>query len=313
MGKRLFQNPAFVTGFLILAGMFIFSILYWLIQGDKLPQVDLLKDGNGNHLKVPYSPIDYFPLGTDNFNRNMFLVILVGAKYTIGSALIISLARVIPSFFIGLFIHFFLKRSKKLLVSMVDLFNYFPQTLLAFLLLEWMLISGPLSSPAKFTYSYIEQIIFYIFVIVSMGLPSMSLLFSNEINKIMENEFIESAKVLGASKKDLIIRHIRPFIIPQILVIWIREFITIMILISHLGMMGIFIGGAVLKTDYFSNSMLFTKSNEWSGLLGSWISFLWTTYPWIAFIPVIFFTLTIFSAKLLLKGITNELVNTGTR
>ncbi|MBM7586129.1 ABC-type dipeptide/oligopeptide/nickel transport system permease subunit [Bacillus pakistanensis] len=36
---------------------------------------------------------------------------------------------------------------------------------------------------------------------------------------------------------------------------------------------------------------------------------MWTTYPWIPFIPVVFFTLTILSAKLMLNGVIDELGN----
>lgn len=306
MMQRLFRNPAFVTGLVVLLGLFLSSFLYLYIYEDKIPQVGLLKDENGDYLKVPYSPIDFPPLGTDNFNRNILFVILVGAKYTISIALLISVLRVIFSIFIGLVIHFYFKLSKKVIVPLIDTFNYFPQTLLAYLLLEWVLIIGPILTD-DFPYSYLQQILFYIVIVVCMGIPSLSLMFSNEIDKIMKNEFIDSAKVLGASNIHLITKHLRPFMIPQFFIVMIREFITIMILISHLGMMGIFIGGATFKTDYFGINRIFTNSNEWSGLLGSWISFVWTTYPWIAFVPIVCFTIIIFAAKLILKGVENEL------
>ncbi|MCP3740502.1 ABC transporter permease subunit [Rossellomorea sp. BNER] len=267
----------------------------------------MLRYENGKYMKPPYSPLEYPPLGTDNFNRNVLLVIMVGAKYTIGAAIIISALRVFPSVLIGLFLYFYMGKLRKIINTVIDATNYFPQTLLAFLLMIWVMKEGPLVSPDTYSYSFEDRIVIYILILAFISIPSLSQLFSNEVKKIMSYEFIDSARVLGATKRDFVLKHIKPFIIPQIFLVFIREFIAVMLLISHLGVLGIFIGGATLSSDVFNRPVFVSLSNEWSGLLGSWWEFLWTTYPWIPFIPVVFFTLTILSAKLMLNGIIGEL------
>ncbi|WP_421378503.1 ABC transporter permease subunit [Bacillus salacetis] len=302
--KRLMKSPQFLTGFIFLFGIFAASIVYYWMTGDQVPKTDLLKGKDGQFLSPPYSPLEFPPLGTDNFGHDVFLLMLAGAKYTIGAALLIAFLRVIPSVVIGLGIHFYMHKFKKIFSSIVEAFNYFPATLLAFLLLQWVMMDGPLMDPDSFEYSFKDKVFIYITILVCISLPSVSLLFSNEIEHIMKKQFIESAKVLGAYKRHYIMYHIRPYLVPQIYMVFLREFISVMILISHLGVLGIFIGGFQFKMDLFNKSQPLSLSHEWSGSLGTWWEFLWTTYPWIAFIPVIFFTLTVLAAKMMLLGLT---------
>ncbi|WP_409252797.1 ABC transporter permease subunit [Bacillus sp. SCS-153A] len=304
---RLLKNPSFIVGALFLFGLFISSFVYYWITGDQVPTTELVKDKKGNYLSPPYSPLEFPPLGTDNFGHNVFYLMLVGAKYTIGSAMIIAFLRVIPAVFFGLIIHFFLYKIKRMLASIIDASNYFPTTLLAFLLMYWVMFEGPLRSPDTFPYSFEEKVLIYIGILVVISIPSVSLLFANEVENVMNKEFIQSAKVLGAKELHFIKNHIRPFIVPQIYVVLIREFIASMLLISHLGVLGIFIGGARVAHDVFNVPNFISLSHEWSGSLGSWWQFLWTSYPWIAFIPVVFFTLTILAGKMMLIGLSKEL------
>src|SRR5690606_6241549 len=118
-------------------------------------------------------------------------------------------------------------------------------------------------------------------------------------------EFIECSRTLGASTWRIITKHIRPFLIPQLFVIFIREFIQTLILMSHLGILGIFIGGTVFKENLFGRSIPASSSGEWAGTLGMWWDYLWTSYPWIAFIPIIFLTLLILAAKAMLDSLEN--------
>lgn len=307
MIKRLIRNPQFLTGFIFLFGLFTASLVYYWISGDVVPKIGLLKGEDGEYLRPPYSPLEFPPLGTDNFGHDVFLLMLTGAKYTIGAALLIAFLRVVPSVLIGLAIHFYFYKMKKIFASIVDAFNYFPTTLLAFLLMQWVMMYGPLMNPETFDYSFSDKLFIYITILVGISMPSVSLLFSNEIETIMKKQFIESAKVLGALKRHFILFHIRPYLVPQIYIVFLREFISVMILISHLGVLGIFMGGFEIETDVFDNNKMLSLSHEWSGSLGAWWEFLWTTYPWIAFIPVLFFTLTVLAAKMMLLGLTKAL------
>ncbi|MEI5906612.1 ABC transporter permease subunit [Bacillus spongiae] len=307
MFKRLVKNPSFLIGFTITFSLLLLSILYSVVYEDDIPKVSLMFSEEGEVIAPPYSPLEYPPLGTDNVNRSIFLLIIIGAKYTIGFGLIITVLRVFPAVLFGLILHFYFKRFRRMIQPILDAFNYFPPSLLVFLLLEGIFFVGPMMEQNAISYGVTEKVIISLIILITISIPSLSLLFSNEYYKIMNNEFIDSAKVLGASKRHYIMKHIKPFIIPQIILVSIREFMTVLLLIAHLGVLKSFIGGSKRVEDVFENNVYVPNLNEWSGLLGNWWEFLWTTYPWIPFIPILFITITILAAKLMLIGVTKAI------
>ncbi|MDN7240669.1 ABC transporter permease subunit [Planococcus sp. N028] len=189
--------------------------------------------------------------------------------------------------------------------SVADSINYFPTTLLAFLLLNWATRQGVFMQDA--VPSFGVQVLLYIAVLSLIFIPLNSVLVANEVELIYRKEFIECSRTLGAGTWRIISKHIRPFLIPQLFVIFIRDFIQTLILMSHLGILGIFIGGTVFKKNLFSSSTASSRSGEWAGTLGMWWDYLWTSYPWMAFIPIIFLTLLILAAKAMLDSLETVL------
>ncbi|MDN7240668.1 hypothetical protein QWY14_02650 [Planococcus sp. N028] len=105
--KRLLKNKLFLTGFSMIAGCFLVSLFYFIFFNDQIPSTSLLFSENRKPLPPPYNGSVYPPFGTDEFGRDIAFVMLVGAKYTIGAALLITMLRVVPAVFIGLFLQFF--------------------------------------------------------------------------------------------------------------------------------------------------------------------------------------------------------------
>ena len=305
MIRQLFKYKLFLFGFLVIGGAFFSSLFYFVFFNDQIPTSPLLYDENGRPLHAPYSGSVYPPLGTDEFGRNIAIVMLVGAKYTIGAALLISLLRVVPAIFLGLFMQFYLKGIKRPLKSIADSITYFPITLLAFLLLNWVSLEGILMEEGAPPSGI--QIIIYVAVLSLIFIPLNSVLIANEVELIYSKEFIACSRTLGAGKWRIITKHIRPFLVPQLWIIFIREFIQTLILMSHLGILSIFIGGVVFKQNLFERSKAVSVSSEWAGTLGMWWEYLWTSYPWIAFIPIVLITLLILAAKGMLDSLEHML------
>lgn len=299
--KRLVKKKLFLAGFSLIAGCFFVSLFYFIFFDDYIPAASLLYGENGKPLPAPYSGSVYPPFGTDEFGRNIAIVLLVGAKYTIGAALLITLLRVIPAVFMGLILQFFLKGLKRPLKSIADSLHYFPITLLAFLMLNWATREGVLMQDDIPSFGI--QVLLYIAVLSFLFIPLNSVLIANEVELIYRKEFIECSRTLGAGTWRIITQHIRPFLIPQLFVVLIREFIQTLILMAHLGILGIFIGGTVFMENLFGRSTAASRSGEWAGALGMWWDYLWTSYPWIAFIPIIFLTMLILAAKAMLDSL----------
>lgn len=280
------------------------SVIYLLVFHDRIPISPILYDNDGKPLPAPYSWKAYPPLGVDNFGRNIAIVMLIGVKYTILVGIVITIFRVVPSTLFGFIIHFWLHKMERPIKYIADSINYFPATLLVFLLFGWTKqgISFGESPP-----SFLGLVFFYIFIVSIVAIPSLSVLIANEIRLINKMEFIECSRTLGANSGRIIIKHIAPFLVPQLFIISIREFLHTLLLMAHLGVLSIFIGGVIIREDLFGVGRLLTQSNEWAGVIGMWWSFLWTAYPWIAFIPVVFLTLLILATKCILDGLQNVL------
>ncbi|WP_433750396.1 peptide ABC transporter permease [Falsibacillus pallidus] len=304
--KRLFKNKLFLIGFLFIFGLFSASLLYFFIKHDQIPSSGLLFNDYNQAIRPPYSMKTFPPFGTDIFGRDVLFVMIVGAKYTIGAAVIITLLRVLPSTIMGFILHFYLRKIEKPLASIIDAANFFPITLLAFMLLKWICLDGMIPhaiGQQPMPYSFWERVMIFILVLASLTIPSLTLLISKEINLIMNKEFISCSRTLGAANFHLIKKHVRPFLVPQLFIIALRELIQTLVLLSHLGVLGIFMGGVGLKEDLFQLTRPVSLSNEWAGSLGDWWDFILTAYPWLTFVPVLFFTLTILAAKCMLVGL----------
>lgn len=299
---KLLKNPFFLIGSFFIFSLFISSIIYNLFWDDYIPIIDVIYNESGQPDKSPFSPFEYPPLGTDPYGRNIFFIMLVGAKYTIGAAIIIALLRVIISTLIGVLSGVYFPTSNKKLSMIIDASNFFPVAIFVYFLMKYLMLDDYLLDET-FTFSFNERVLFGLFIFTVIAIPSVSTLISKETERILKNDFVECSIVMGANKLHLITKHVNLFLIPQLFVIFVREFIQVMLLIAHLGILGIFIGGGKPAQDLFNNHSIISLSNEWSGLIGSWWSYMWTTYPWIAFIPILFFTLTIFAAKAILEGL----------
>ncbi|AYC29506.1 ABC transporter permease subunit [Paenisporosarcina cavernae] len=314
--KKLFHNSFFVIGFVALFGMLLVSIGYSFIRHDATPTIGLLFDNDGRPLHAPYNFQQVPPLGTDDFSRNLLVVMIVGAKYTIGAAFFITFLRVFPSIWIGLFIHFFLRKVERPLKSIADALNYFPMTLLAYLILSVMLIQEARRYYVPDSLEFVQgpdplswqmQVVVYCVVLAVLFIPNNSILIANEVKRISRMEFIESSRTLGAGNWWIVSKHIQPFLVPQIVLMFLRDFIQILLLMAHLAVLGVFLGGYTKVYDVFGQPQLVSNSSEWAGLLGMWWKHLYTSYPWISFLPILFLTFLILSARAMMNGLQKEL------
>ncbi|MFC3211592.1 peptide ABC transporter permease [Planomicrobium okeanokoites] len=309
--KRLSQKKIFVAGFTFISLLFLTSMGYYLFFDDYIPKVPLQYE-NGRPLHAPYSGADFPPLGSDTFGRNAAFVLLVGAKYTILAGLAIAFFRVVPAVVIGIALHYCPPFLQRVVKNIADAVNYFPITLFAFLLLLWIEPSS-LFNPTTGTFETEERIgiwsalFVYISVLSFIFVPANSVLIANEIKAVYRKEFIASSITLGAGKWRILTKHIKPYLVPQVFLISMREFIQTLILMAHLGVFLIFIGGSVSMKDIFDVSRTISISSEWGGTLGMWWSYLYTSYPWLAAYPLILLTLLIVAVKCMMLSIEQVL------
>lgn len=300
--NKMSTNPKIFIGVSFILLIFFSSLAYYFFTGDTLPETGFLKNEEGKLLKQPYNPSQVFPFGTDVFGRELFFVMLSGAKYTLGIAFTVALLRLLFSAILGVFIRLYLPKIKNAILNILDTINFFPATLLCFFFLHYALYYDYLVNDG-FTTGSFYRIILSLFVLTFVALPQITTMFIKETDRSLKKEYMEAVNVLGGNNIHKLKRHILPDLYPQFFFIYIREFIQVLLLMAHIAILRIFVGGMIQKYDVFQNRQIISSSNEWSGLIGAWWQFMWTGYPWLPFIPVLLLTVTILSAKLILAGI----------
>ncbi|SCC28958.1 peptide/nickel transport system permease protein [Fictibacillus enclensis] len=291
-------QPLFVAGFCIIGSILALSLIHNYAFGNEIPQTQVIyaKDGFNALGRAPFEPSSRFWFGTDQFGFELLYKIASGAKYTIGLAFFISLARLLLSFAGGYLFFIMNQRVKEWLKGLVDSTHYIPVALLCYFILNAVVLSEGMTFWQKGT--------FYILILTLVAVPAVSVMIGSEMELISYREFVTSAKVLGGSRFHVFSRHILPHTLPKLWFIYIQQIMYVLILFAHLGLLQIFFGGTVLEeyTVFGGDLLPKSMSNEWSGLIGSYYRQMMLR-PYLLIIPVLFFAVSIFGVNLMLEGL----------
>ncbi|KZE69046.1 hypothetical protein AWM68_01910 [Fictibacillus phosphorivorans] len=306
MFKRVFLNPFFLSGFLFLTLVFIGSFVYTYWFAESIQYSRYLYNSEGLIIDMaPFPPSLDFPIGTDKDGKQMIFILLEGAKFTIGIALGLAFIRILAGTIMGVI--FYLLPNKLLMgiKSLVDSYHYAPVVIFAFLLLS------PAYIAFNWAYDFDELFYYTLFVLAFLGVPILALYVAEEIRGVYNLEFIKNASLLGGSKCHILWKHVKPYLIPKLCLLFVQQISQLLNLLAHLAMLQIFFGGTKFILMEQENTKgpegskvieAFSNNNEWAGLLGkSWASFI--TFPWIVFGSVIAIALTVLATNLMAEGI----------
>jgi peptide/nickel transport system permease protein len=286
------------TGTVLFSGIILLlllsSILYNLKSDKEIPQMLLLRDDGGKIIgDAPFPPSVKFPFGTDRQGFDIGYMLLEGAQFTLGTAILISLLTFFLAFVIGVFGGFARWKVKALTHKLFTSFYFIPQSIIAYNIL-YPVIWEPAEG---FTTTLSERMIIEILVLAIIIAPTTSILISNETEQVLGEEFITSAKVLGGSSFFIFYKHLMPHLKTRLFVIYPKIVIQTLLIMAHLGFFTLFFGGTdVCYTPYCHPPKPIIQ--EWSGLMGTNYHEIGLSW-WIFMAPMISFSMTI----LLLNGI----------
>jgi peptide/nickel transport system permease protein len=281
----LLKRKRFVISSIFLLTLFTWSILNSFIDGGEIKQVKFHTDAKGEILDAPpYPPLTEFFLGSDRYGYDLGHIMIIGAKWTIGITIIIVIFRMLFSIILGSFIYAFNHRIFNGIKTVFEPFSVVPQTIIAFFILVSVLYM-PLDG---FHTPFWKRALFEIFILVILAIPNLSLQVANEMRMVQKELFIEAAETLGAGKISIFVKHIVPHVYEKWILLFGQQFIQVLQLLAHLGFMKLFFGGTHYGDDETPPR---TISYEWSGVIGSDISYLYTQ-PWIVLVPIGFFMMT---------------------
>ncbi|NMH68562.1 ABC transporter permease subunit [Bacillus sp. RO3] len=294
--KGVWKNPLFLIGFLFIVLMLVSSFVYSMVWGDEVRRLYFISVDGVVVESSPISPTKAFPFGTDPQGLDMLGKILIGAKYTILTALLIAFLRVILALPVGLILGTYLVKYKKYINGWIDSFHYIPLTVLAYYLLKpvlWEPFGG-------FPNSIVERFFLEIMILSLLIVPILSVVLSNEVALLHKQEFILSAKTLGAGRRRIIFKHILPGMKEKLVILLGQQFMQTLIIFIHLGLLTLFLGGT--DVDYqLVHDPPRSITYEWSGLIGDSFRYLHGA-PWIPLTPILFFSATMVSVSFMIEG-----------
>lgn len=269
VGRRLIRNKMAVVGLIILL-----IIIFAAVFADQIADYGELAIGqnSSNRLQGPSSENW---LGTDDLGRDIFARIIHGARISLMVGFIAVGIAVIAGGFLGIVAGYYGGRIDNIIMRFMDIFLAIPSILLAIAIV------------AAFGGSTFNLMV----AIGVSSIPQFARIVRASVLQVKDQEFIESARAVGASDVRIMIKHIIPNSLAPVIVQ-----ATLGVASAILSTAGLaFIGLAIPK-----------PTPEWGSMLSDSRSFL-RVAPHMAMFPGLAIMITILALNLLGDGLRDAL------
>lgn len=230
---------AYVVGFFFLVAIFapVISKLYgknpYTLYGQNEP-------GLLNDFGYPIAPnggvSGRFWFGIEpNLGRDVFTQLLYGIRTSLGIALAVTIAVTITAILLGISAGYLGGRTDYFIGRITDLLMAFPSQL--FFVAVMPVVTALFVSPVNETPTYL-RVVALITVQWFLGWMGLSRLLRGQVLSLREREFIEAARVTGASSWRIVRRELLPNLVTPILVqstLMLPTFVTAEAGLSFLG------------------------------------------------------------------------------
>jgi peptide/nickel transport system permease protein len=291
----------------VLFGLLVFVTLFgsylmphYISSADKIPYLEQVVHGVKKHVPPPYAPNGTFWLGTDHRGYDVLSLLLNGAKYTMGYALLITLLRFLLAVPLGLYAGV-TGKGRNGLSTMQLITSSVPALLFIFPAIYGLNKVLPTNQ---------TDLILFVMLVV-FGIFQVAHLFANRAEFFSGKLFVTASQTMGASTSRIVFRHLLPHLRPEILFAFLTELVQVLFLIGQLAVVNVFLGGGenfeLDDGSPFSPKIIIqlTTTGEWGGMIAYGIRMI-MNYPWILLSAGVFFAvailiLTFFSKQLQLR------------
>lgn len=290
-GRRLSLDP-----WLLAAGVAFFALVVVALFGDRIapnePVYFVVEHGRDPR---PYQPGIVFPFGSDVLGRDLFSLVLAGARTTLTIVLIAGLARVLAGVLIAA-LGSWSRPTRMLSETIADFVAAVPATLVAVLLVK-AFVKTDTSIPIL------------IGALLLVGWAGPYRVIRIEVDRLSHAPFSESARAMGATRWRLLWRHHLPHLLPLIATNLSQQVVASLVLVAELGVLGVLVG-AVREINIEEslsvvrlgppNAALIPDLPEWGAMLSTarTTEILWAT-RWVIFVPGAAFALTAVAVALI--------------
>jgi oligopeptide transport system permease protein len=198
---RLFRNKLAVVGLvlvsiLLVAGIFGPLIAPWSYQVQDLPAVF----ANGGRPLPPLSPNHI--LGTDQLGRDLLSRLLDGARISVTVAFVVQLVILFIGVPLGAIAGWYAGLADNAIMRFTDVIYAFPD-LLFIILLSVVFKETPFGQALDG--------LFLVFVAIGLvGWVTVARLTRGQVLSLRETEFVEAARAIGVSDRNIVLKHLLP-------------------------------------------------------------------------------------------------------
>ena len=278
------SNFPLIFGGLIVFGLFLVVLFgpLWApinpyIAGQHV--VAHLDTVTGEWIDPPLSPSSEYPLGTDQWGNDILSMLMYGARNTLIAAAFVTMARVILGMVLGSIAGWNENKTiDRLIMGASGVIMAIPMLISSMILIYALDIRRGL--PA------------FIIALSIIGWTEIAQYIRSEVLVIRKMPYIEGAYAVGSKDSGMVVRHVLPNLLPQMLVLIFLEFGAVLLLMSGLAFIGVFIGGgssSVAGDDTLAlQTQVIADVPEWGAMLAE--GYRWfTSKPFIVFPPALAF------------------------
>lgn len=200
-------------------------------------------------------------LGTDDYGRDLFARIVIGARYTLIVSLLTLLVTIVIGVSIGLIAGYFKGRIDRIIMRIVDIGLSVPEFVL-------------MIAMASFLKPSIWNLVIAMTLLRWMTFTRMT---RTIVSGVRDKDYIRMAKHFNVPTIKIMVKHILPHVLPSLIVIMTVDFGKIILYISSLSFLGL---GAQ------------PPSPEWGAMLDAGRDYM-TTHPVMLIAPAFMITITI--------------------
>lgn len=183
--RRLIRHRLFMTGLLIIGFMFLLAVFADLIQ---------IRAPERMQVRLRFKTPDFaYPLGTDNYGRDIWSRLVHGARLSLSIGLAVAVVTGILGTIIGVLAGYF-KKLDSPLMRLMDALMAFPAILLAIAIAAAL---GP---------SVVNAVI----ALVAVYTPRTARIVRSTVLVVREMDYVQAAKACGARDLWILIRHVLP-------------------------------------------------------------------------------------------------------
>jgi len=289
--RLLTLNFPFVVGMLILLfllGMALFGTRF-ARENPYLSAQRTAEMVNGELVFPPFAPSPEFPLGSDQWGRDILSLLLYGARNTLVACLFVTMARLLLGLGLGALAGW---RAGGLLdraiMGLVEILSSLPMLLTGMILIFALDIRRGLSA--------------FLIALCLVGWGEIAQYIRSEFMSLREKPFIEGARVIGLTDVGIMVRHILPNVLPSLVVLTLLEMGAVLMILGELGFVGVFIGGGSQTTTAADAGAAIADIPEWGAMLASARAYV-RNYPWMVLWPSLAFFVAVLGFNLLGEGL----------